>query len=394
MSPLQIRMDIDRRNRFGFLTMLAQEKMLMGAPALCDKIINDFLASAQNKVDPATNVRQISKRYGWAIVDITYLALPLSRISDVKDPSARLPPSQHPRISASLLLACSAARDVMATLQILSAHFLSTEYDMPQARDIASHFSTANINNCMAMMEQLAEEGNADCMTMQGRFLEKSGRKSEAKALYRRALETASLKVHRAWPHPMALPWVPPWRALPTLLLSDQNPTPEARAEAKAALEKGAFKADDPLAFYQLASFEDKKSPIWLKCMSKAAASGHLEATYQLGHFYMDVSSDSKTFLRSTKFKKALKFATSFKEGSVKLLAREWFEVAASGGHKPAMFELVKLYDDCGDRKSASEYLRRIMEPPPAGKAEEWQLVVEEAKKSLANRKLVRAKPV
>ncbi|KAF1962037.1 hypothetical protein CC80DRAFT_500367 [Byssothecium circinans] len=392
MTPLEIRMDIDKRSRLGFFTMMRQENVLFAGPVLVDKLIHEFLASEKNKVDPAMNVQQLSKKYGATICDITYIAIPLSRIPDVKDPTARLPPSQHPRISSSLLLATSAAKDTMATLQILSAHLLSIEYDMPQARDIARHFSMADINKSMAMMEQLAKEGDTHCMTMQGRFLEREGRKGEAKALYRKALETEKMKFDNRWPHPMALPWIPSWRALADLLLSEKNPTPEARAEAIAALKRGAFEADDPLACYQLASLEDDGSPMWLHCMSKAAASGHLEATYRLGHFYMNVNAEPEPFLKNSKFRAALKFTTSFKRGSIEKLAREWFEVAASGGHKAAMRELVALYDDYGERDTATEWLRRITDPPPAGSKEEWPRLVEQAKTTLAARKLAGAK--
>jgi TPR repeat protein len=322
---------------------------------------------------------------------ITYIAIAISQIGDIKDPSGRLPPSQHHKIAAELLFACSAAKDVMATLQIMSAYWLSTEHELPRAKEIASNFTKQQINECMAMLEQLSDEGDTDCMTMRARMLEKVGHRDIAKGLYRSALAKAPMVFDPKWPHPMALPWVPPWIALADLLLADKhNATLDARAQAKAVLEKGAFAADDPLAYYRLASFENGHTPDWVQYMSKAAASGHIEAAYKLGRFYMDVHANPKSFLAKSQFKSALNFITSFKGGSADRLAREWLEFAASTGHKPSMLELMKLHDDAGDHHTAAGYLRRITEAPENGSTEEWPNVVREARRRSVTGKVAR----
>jgi TPR repeat protein len=294
-------------------------------------------------------------------------------------------------MAARMLLACSAAKDSLATLQILAAVYHRDNDGIPQAGDIARLFSPTEIKTCMKMMEQLAEQGDADAMTLHGQFLERAGQKGPAKYWYERAVENCKTKFDPRYPHPMALPREPPWIALANRMLSEN--TQEARAKAKAALEKGAFKAGDPLAYYQLASLEDDMSPNWLTYMSKAAASGHLEATYKLGHYYMDVGAKTSAYLSNSQLKKALKFVTNWKPDSVQVLAKEWFTVAAAGGHKPAMLELAELSSSEGDEVGAMTWLRHITEPPRPGETEEWPRLVEQARKRLAGLGFAKPKP-
>jgi len=294
-------------------------------------------------------------------------------------------------MAARMLLACSAAKDSLATLQILAAVYHRDNNGIPQARDIARLFSTAEIKACTKMLEQLAEEGDTDAMTLHGQFLERSGHNVSAKHWYEQAVEHCKTKFDPRYPHPMALPREQPWIALANRMLSEN--TPEARAKAKAVLEKGAFKAGDPLAYYQLASLEDGTSPAWLTYMSKAAASGHLEAKHKLGHYYMDVDADPSSYLNNPRLRQALKFVTNWRPGSVQSLAKEWFAVAAAGGHKPAMLELAELSSTEGDELGATTWLRHITDPPRSGETEEWPKLVEQARKRLAGLGVARPKP-
>lgn len=230
-------------------------------------------------------------------------------------------------------------------------------------------------------MDKLAQAGDTDAMTLKGQFLEKNGQRDQAQLLYEKAVEKCDTKFDPKYPHPMALPRVPPWTALASVLLSSESS--EARAKAKVVLEKGALKADDPLAYYQLAALETGQTYNWLKYTSKAAASGHLEAAHNLGHFYMEVNSDPESFHKAPQMRKALSFVSSFKSQSMERLAKEWFEVAAAGGHKGAMLELAELANLEGDEEKMREYLIRVIDAPPLGKAEDWTRVVQEARKRL-----------
>jgi hypothetical protein len=68
----------------------------------------------------------------------------------------------------------------------------------------------------------------------------------------------------------------------------------------------------------------------------------------------------------------------------VQVLAKEWFTVAASVGHKPAMLELVEMSHSEGDKEGAQTWLRRITELPPVNEHEKWPKLVESAKRMLA----------
>ncbi|KAF2676688.1 hypothetical protein K458DRAFT_437129 [Lentithecium fluviatile CBS 122367] len=390
-TPQELRIDTDKRNRSAFFRLMKMEALLPLGPLQADELIDDFLAAHKDRVDPATNVRQLAKKYKRLVGDITYIAIPLLQVPDVKNPNARLPPSQHPMIASRLLLALSAAKDSLATLQILAAVYHSSNDGIRPARDIARLFSAAEVNECKEMMEKLAEEGDTAAMTLHGQFLERAGQTGPAKYWYERAVEKCDTTFDPKYPHPMALPREQPWIALADLMLSEN--TPEARAKAKAALEKGALEIGDPLAYYKLASFENGMTPNWHTYMNKAAASGHLEATYKLGHYYMDVNADPASFLNNSQLKKALKFATSWRPGSVQTLAKEWFRIAASGGHKPAMMELAEMSKSEGDEEGAKNWLRNITGPPRAGHTEEWPKLVEEASRRLAGLRIARPKP-
>lgn len=315
------------------------------------------------------------------VVNIAYLAVPLFRVPDVKDSKAQLPPSQQATLAASILRACSAAEDLTATLQILNAvYYFSNGYDLPQALDIARQFTTNEIADCKKMLATLAERGDAYAMTLHGRFLEKIGKTQEAQDLYEKALGKFDVKMHKGYPHPMALPWMTPWMALLDLQTSTQDP--ELKSKVMRALEFGAYKADDPTAFYRLAAFQESGSYKWLECMNKAAASGHSDAMYQLGLFNMGMHTKLPKTLADQKLRKAFHFLTTYKHAGTQALAKEWFNAAASGGHKPSLLQLADMCD--GDKEKERIYLRAMMDEPPKGKKEQWPQLVMLARRRIA----------
>lgn len=326
-----------------------------------------------------------SSGYGKTVGDVAHVAMTLLLIRDLKDSSGRLTQSENRTLAKDMLVACSAAGDLFATIQILNARYLDGLYDMEQARDLLFTCSASDILQCEETLNRLAKEGDGFCLTMQGLFLEKAGQKDKARDKYREALKEYHFEFDERWPHSGALPWIPPWRALADSLLSDPAPTAEAREEARAVLETGAVKGDDPIAYWQLAHFEAGRTPFWFKCMNKVAASGHSGAAYNLGRFHLDTLEDSTLISHDTELKKFLHFVTSWKSGSVKRLAIEWLELAASGGHKPAMLDLAEVHDSDGNLELALKYLRRTIDPPPSGVAEEWPQLVKRAQLRLPN---------
>lgn len=323
--------------------------------------------------------------------DITVLAMAVHRIPDIQDKTrlSRMPPSIHKPISSQLLLACSKAKDPLAIMHILSAVLYSTTHANLNVRrvssDIASLFKSADIAYCRKELEVLASKNDADAMNLLGQLLEREGQTQQARTLYEKALERANTKFIQADPKTLFLSLVPVWNALGYLLLADKDP--KVREQARAAFEKGALKADDPLSYYHLASFQPDKSANWLKYMSKAAASGHREAMHEVANFYLDVNSDSgagvkPSILKDRQLATPLTWLT-WKRDSPKDLAEEWFGVAAERGYKPAMLELVKLHESKGDIEKTKSFLRKMTEPLPAGEVEEWPRLVEEARKRL-----------
>src|SRR5689334_10263260 len=103
-------------------------------------------------------------------------------IPDLQDPAGRLPPSQNRIIAKNLLVACSVAKDVFATLQILYSSYISTYYNVSQAEQFARLCSPADFIQSGAMMRTLAAEGDPSCMTMEGLLFQREGRIDQAKA--------------------------------------------------------------------------------------------------------------------------------------------------------------------------------------------------------------------
>ncbi len=154
-----------------------------------------------------------------------------------------------------------------------------------------------------------------------------------------------------------------------------------------------ANKADDPLSYYELSKFHDRSSEEWLRCISKAAASGFQEAQLELARFYRDIAPKDSTLLQSDQsgaLKKALNWLLGWRADSAIRLAIEWFETAGKNGHKLAMLELANLYESLGEKENAQDQLRRIVAEIPKLEAgtgtmpEKWPEVVNEAKRRLA----------
>ncbi|KAJ4356441.1 uncharacterized protein N0V89_004474 [Didymosphaeria variabile] len=333
--------------------MLHADKLLPCKLEDANKIINEFVNNQAKNMDPATNVRKLAE------------------------------------LAASMLLACSAAGDLQATLQILNAvYYSSNAYNMPKAVDIARLFTPKDISDCRRMLEQLAEgndgkpeaKGDANAMTLHGKLLELAGKHQEAKYFYEKALKRYNTKIYRGYPHPMALPWLTPWLEFANLEKASEAPR---YVKIFQALEFGALKADDPMAYYKLASMQTDEKAEWLEYMTKAAASGHSEAMYKLGRFYLKANEHASAFLNSAKLRKVLKFVVSWRPNATADFGMEWLRAAALGGHKPALMEMAQLHEKKGEQEQARDCLRAVASEPLGGIPEEWPHLVLQARKQL-----------
>lgn len=320
--------------------------------------------------------------------DIAGIAMVTYAIPDLSDPTKRamLPPSQHKTIAGLLLQGCADNEDPLAIKHIMTAVYLSNYTTEPGARDIAMLFPKPDILRYQKALKKLKYKSSDDpeALTLRGLFAERNGQRAEAKALYEKATQVGWVwKYAPAARHPAQLPIIAPWNALGYLLKADNSS--EARAQAKHAFEQGANKGDDPLSYYELSAYHDRSSAEWLKCISKAAASGHREAMFKLAEFYRDVNAKDVALLQSSQMKKALNWLLGWRQDSAAQFAIEWFEAAGNAGHKAALMELTDLYKSAGDKEKERDTLRRIVEPATDGRAvEEWPQVVHRAKGRLS----------
>jgi len=332
----------------------------------------------------------ITAEYNLSVEDLASLAIVTFRIPDLTDPEkrAQLPPSQHKPLAASMLRGCAHLEDPLAVMQILTAVYLADLTGEHSYKDIVSHFPKSEIPKFKQTLEQLGAKSNTfglgpEALTLQGLFAERAGDREKAKTLYIEAVERSTLKYTPGSRHPMQLPLTTPWNALGYLLKTDKDPS--VRAQAKTYFQRGALEGDDPLSYYEAAAFEDRSDPKWLQYTSKAAASGHRQATVDLAQFYLEVSSKGSPVLAQSKMRKALNWLLAWRKGSAADLAREWAHAASIMGHKPSMLQLADYRESVGDVEGAKKYLRGLVEAPKgAGKVEEWPQLVQLAKKRLA----------
>jgi tetratricopeptide (TPR) repeat protein len=336
----------------------------------------------------------ICAEYGVSIEDLASLAIVTFKIPDLSDTAKRatLPPSQHKPLSTSMLQGCAQMEDPLAIIQILSAVYLSGLSGGAAYKELASFFPRHEITEYRKTLEKLGAKSKTfalgpDALVLQGLFLEQEGNKEKAENLYTEAVERSHFKYNPKSKHPMQLPLPTPWNAIGTLLKTNPNPTVQARA--KAYFMRGAVEGDDPIAYYELAAFEDRTDPKWLKYTSKAAASGHLQATVDLAKFYQDASSPDSPMIAERSMKKTLDWLLEWRQGSIGKLALEWLQAASNMGHKPSTLQLADYHESIGDKQGAQEHLEKLMEPPDAAnQVEEWPQLVQLAKRRLAGFKI------
>jgi hypothetical protein len=317
------------------------------------------------------------------------MALMTYSIPDLSDPTKRamLPPSPHKTNAGILLQGCAEIQDPLAIKHILTAVYLSTYTNAPGARDIALLFPKSEVAKYRKSLETLKIAGKDDpeALTLHAQFLERENRPKEAAVLYEKALQVPWVYDFNVQArHPAQLPVIAPWNALGYLLKN--SPDAEAREKARWAFEQGASRGDDPLSYWELSLFCEREGKEWLKCVSKAAASGHREAMLQVARFYRDLASadqDLKPRAISGALKASLDWLLNWQKGSEARLAREWFDAAGKAGHKRALLELAEWLEAEGKREEAREVLMRIVEPSGDG-GEEFPDVVHKAKGRLS----------
>lgn len=282
---------------------------------------------------------------------------------------------------------CAEAEEPFAIVHILTAQYLRQTTADPAAKDITSSLTVKDITGYRQTLEKLCAKAEKielgpDALTLQGLFQEVEGKPDEARSYYADAIKRSHLKFNPKSRHPMLMPMMKPWNALGYLLRNSKDP--EMQAQAKQYFQIGAFEADDPLSYYELATSEDKASAKWLQCTSKAAASGHRQAMVNLAGYYEQLDSGNSTLQIGETARKSLSWILNWEPGSAAQLAREWFAAASAIGHKPSSLKLADHYESIRDRDLAELYLYKLIESPSsASQREEWPQLVQIGKKRL-----------
>ncbi|KAH7076092.1 hypothetical protein FB567DRAFT_563536 [Paraphoma chrysanthemicola] len=384
----RLRHDVDERSRLGFYTLTKKQGALHMEAATANSIVKEFL-HRQKTMDHKSNIEQLVSRYKTSVEDLASLAIVTYRIPDLSDSSKRalLAPSQHKPLAAALLQGCAQAEDPLAIIQILTAVYLA-RMDVVSAKELAALFPQSEIAKYRKSLAKLGLEAKSfalgpDVLTLQGLFAENEGHKEEAKSFYIEAIQRGHFKYNPKSRHPMQLPLITPWNALGYLLKADKDP--DVRNQAETYFRRGAIEADDPLSYYELASFEERTNPKWLQYTSKAAASGHLQATLNLADFYRDVSLKESPVLVDSRMRDALNWLLGWKQGSAVSLAREWLQAASNMGHKPSTLHLADYCKSIHDEEGEQSHLRRLLDSPSStSEVEAWPQLVQVAKKRLA----------
>jgi TPR repeat protein len=287
-----------------------------------------------------------------------------------------------------MLQGCAQNEDPLAVIQILGAVYLAGSTDGSPYRGLASLFPKNEVSQYRATLEKLGAKAKTfplgpETLTLQGLFMEREGKTDKAQDLYVEAIERCHFKYNPKSNHPMQIPLVAPWNALGYLLKDDQDP--RVQAQAKTYFMRGAVEGNDPLSYYELAAFEERSGAKWLQYTSKAAASGHRQATVDLANFYQEASSTDSPVLENNSMRKALGWLLSWKSGSVETLAREWLQAASNMGHKPSTLQLASYCESMRDAEGAKEHYRKLVQPPSStNQTEEWPELVQVGKRRLA----------
>ncbi|KAF1917290.1 hypothetical protein BDU57DRAFT_160154 [Ampelomyces quisqualis] len=392
-SMPQGRDQIVERGRIAYYALVQKQGVLIIDRVKANSIVKEFLAR-QKTTDHGDNIQHLSNKYGICLEDLASLAIVTWKIPEPAVMYDRKPLSSqgHRSIATSMLKGCAQLEDPLATIHILTGVYLAGTSGPTVYREFASFFNQSEVLMCKQSLDKLGPKSKTfplgpEALTLQGIFLEKEGKVDNAERHYLEAVERVHFKYNPRSRHPMQFPLITPWNALGYLFKSSRDPS--RQAQAKEYFKRGAFEGDDPLSYYELAAFEQRTDPEWLQYTSKAAASGHRQATVDLADFYREASLKDSPIVAATSMKKALKWLLDWKSGSADKLADEWLRVASKMGHKPSTLRLADQCESNGDQEGAKEHLRRLTEPPiRTNQVEEWPQLVQLATKRLAGIKV------
>lgn len=189
------------------------------------------------------------------------------------------------RFAHSLILYCDRAGYPEATIQVM-ASLLRQDMAKP------GRLRTRHAMLAHGRLRQLSTGGNLRATVLEGKLAERSNKTELAISLYEQATE-GFLEMHKRGELPPQLDELSsPWMELAILHLR--------RGDRKKCLEAYmmGISQDDPMAYYMLGVLDrqftgGEYSSDWLWNVSKAAASGHFKACFDLGEYYADTKAPS-----------------------------------------------------------------------------------------------------
>lgn len=262
-----------------------------------------------------------------------------------------------------LLLSVSAAGDVSATIRLLNT---ALKHGQLQAQEL--------IPVRARLMSLVKDDKHPLAMVLLAQMLVAEGQHGRALPL----LEAATSQLSAAASAPAPAPAepgsrasdpgedadepavTPPWTALGNLRLRLGDPQ-----GAREAFEVGAFKGDDPAAYFYLAAFEAAHTAAWLEYTTKAAASGHVEAAFGLGRFYSLPDAEAAA-IGDAAVRAELRRRDGTGERRAPLSGRmrwavEWLSVAAAACHMPSILYSARLAWRLGARAEAVAVLNTVL---------------------------------
>ena len=280
-------------------------------------------------------------------------------------------------IAKRLFFSASALNEPAATLQIVSEAFQNGTVAKPELAKPLQHLS------------MLAKtDNNASAMFLLAQILESQGKVDKALSYYEQITNDKG-KTYRAAAEVDGTV-AQAWLALGRIKTSNGDLT-----GAKAALKKAALEYDDPTAYFYLARFCDPMSDDYQLYNLKAASSGVKEAAHNLGDFYLQQSQrnrqpssvlrikseDPKVANPESSIPKSSQPNPSSEvaHGSLqkplqetdlqekRILAREWFNIAAYAGFAPSQVNLALLLRADGSFDDGLTWLKRAEKHPDFG---------------------------
>lgn len=198
-------------------------------------------------------------------------------------------PSQA-KLGRDLLRACDRSGHAEATLQIASAR-LRQDIAQPGVLRVTEVLKTLD------RLRKLSEQGNMRAVVLEGKLAARRGDEELAISHYERAMDAIlenekegkdkTSGTRQKWDRRLDDELSSPWIELGFLYMQRKEMTKSLEAYMV------GLNQDDPLAYYNLSVLDwhmsDGEPTLnWLFNVTKAAASGHFKAAFELGRYYAD----------------------------------------------------------------------------------------------------------